>query len=386
MVPRTAKLDRISRLLATHPVVALLGPRQSGKTTLARSYLAAHGLPAAGSPNYFDLEDPTALARLENPKLALESLSGLVVIDEVQRAPELFPLLRVLVDRDDSPARFLVLGSASRELIRQSSESLAGRIASLEVPPLDLVEVGAGETAALWLRGGFPRSFLAADEPASVEWRKQFIATFLERDIPALGLRVPPQQLRRFWMMLAHFHGQTWNASEISRSLQVSDTTVARYLDILAGTFMVRILRPWHENLAKRQVKRPKVFIRDSGLLHTLLGIGCRDDLLVHARLGASWEGFALEQVMTACGLDPEAAYSWGVHQQCDLDLFALHRGQRVGFEIKYTEAPTVSRSMRAACEALKLDRLVVVVPGRLTFPLAERIEAVGIERLTELS
>jgi uncharacterized protein len=385
MVPRSDKIERIHSLLASHPVVALLGPRQSGKTTLARGYMAAYGLGDATSPNYFDLEDPAALARLETPKLALESLTGLIVIDEVQRAPDLFSLLRVLVDRDDSPCRFLVLGSASRDLIRQSSETLAGRIAYLEVPPLDLAEVGTDETARLWLRGGFPRSFLAPTEPASIEWRRQFITTFLERDIPALGLTVPPQQLRRFWMMLAHFHGQTFNASEIGRSLQVSDTTVARYLDILAGTFMVRTLRPWFENIGKRQVKRPKIFIRDSGLLHALMGIASRDDLLVHARLGASWEGFALEQVMTVLGLDADAAHCWGVHQQCDLDLFVIHHGRRIGFEIKYTEAPAVSSSMRAACEALSLDRLVIVSPGRMMYPLGDRIEACGIERLGEL-
>lgn len=383
MIPRVEKTAVLSRLLVTHPVVALLGPRQSGKTTLARAYLAAQGAGTAASPNYFDLEDPEALGRLATPKLALEGLTGLVVIDEIQRAPELFPLLRVLVDRDRAPSRFLVLGSASRDLIRQSSESLAGRIAYLEVPPLDLTEVGAGQAPALWLRGGFPRALLAADDAASFEWRRQFITTFLERDIPSLGLTVPPAQLRRFWMMLAHLHGQTFNASELGRSLQVSDTTVARYLDILAGTFMVRVLRPWHENVGKRQVKRPKVFLRDSGLLHALLGVGTRDELLVHPRLGASWEGFALEQLMTGLGLDPDASHGWGVHQQGEVDLFTVHRGRRIGFEIKYADAPTVTRSMRMAQETLRLDRLVVVVPGAATYPLAEGIVACGLERVS---
>ncbi len=386
MVPRLAKIERVSTLLGEFPVVALLGPRQSGKTTLARSYLAANGLPAEGSPNYFDLEDPTALARLATPKLALEKLTGLVVIDEIQRAPDLFPLLRVLVDRADSPTRFLVLGSASRDLIRQSSETLAGRIAYFEVPPLDLAEVGSTEADRLWLRGGFPRSFLAGSDESSHEWRKQFIQTFLERDIPSLGLTLPPQQLRRFWVMLAHLHGQTFNASEIGRSLQVSDTTVARYLDVLAGTFMVRVLRPWFENVGKRQIKRPKVFLRDSGLLHTLLGIATRDDLLLNARLGASWEGFAVEQVITTLGLDPEATWCWGVHQQGDLDLFTIQGTRRIGFEIKYTESPSVTGSMRAAAETLRLDRLLVVVPGAATFPLAEQVDCVGLERLADLN
>lgn len=385
MIPRPAKLDRVLALLQDFPVVALLGPRQSGKTTLARSYLAAQGFPAEGSPNYFDLEDPTALARLATPKLALEQLSGLVVIDEVQRAPDLFPLLRVLVDRDSSQTRFLVLGSASRDLIRQSSETLAGRIAYLEVPPLNLVEVGSTEADRLWIRGGFPRSFLAESDASSQEWRRQFIQTFLERDIPSLGLTLPPQQLRRFWVMLAHLHGQTFNASEIGRSLQVSDTTVARYLDVLAGTFMVRVLRPWFENIGKREIKRPKVFLRDSGLLHTLLGIGNRDELLVNAKLGSSWEGFAVEQVITTLGIDPEATWCWGVHQQCDLDIFTIHGGRRIGFEIKFTESPTVTPSMRAAAEHLRLDRIIVVIPGSAAFPLAERVDCIGTERLADM-
>lgn len=374
-------LGQTANLFKTHPVVALLGPRQCGKTTLARQF-------AADDPNranYFDLEDPTDLARLESPKLALEPLSGLIVIDEVQRRPDLFPVLRVLVDQSLSGRRrrrFLLLGSASRDLLRQSSETLAGRIAYLELPPFTLIEETSSER--LWLRGGFPRSYLARSLAASVAWRKSYITTYLERDIPALGINIPPVSLRRFWMMLTHYHGQTWNAAEIGSSLGISDHTSRRYLDILAGTFMIRLLSPWYENIGKRQVKSPKLYIRDSGILHSLMGVANHGELLVHPRLGASWEGFAMEQVISLLGVESSEAFFWGVHGQAELDLLILQGGKRLGFEFKYTDSPSLSRSMDQASESLKLDELLVIYPGDKTFSLHSKVRAVGLSALRE--
>jgi len=374
-------LLRIAARFEVAPVVALLGPRQCGKTTLARMF--AERL-ADTSVTRFDLEDPTDLAALAEPKLALQGLRGLVIIDEIQRAPGLFPVLRVLVDRPGNPARFLILGSASRDLIRQSSETLAGRISHIELTPLQLGETGANAMHLLWERGGFPPAFLAASDSAGRQWRKDYVATFLERDLPALGISIPPQSLRRFWMMLAHYHGQLLNLSELGRSFGTADTTVRGYLDILEATFMVRLLRPWYENIGKRQVKSPKLFFRDSGLLHTLLGIADQDALLHHPKLGASWEGFALEETIRALAVDAEEVWFWGTHAGAELDLLVTTDGRRLGFEIKYTASPRVTKSMRAAIETLKLDRLVVVYPGERRLPLAENIEALGLTDLVQ--
>jgi predicted AAA+ superfamily ATPase len=379
---RSGYLARIEEAFRVAKVVALLGPRQSGKTTLARAFIRQTTLPHDAGLNYFDLEDPGHLARLEQPKLALEPLRGLVVIDEIQLNPELFPLLRVLVDREGIETRFLILGSASRDLIRQGAETLAGRIGFIEVAPFGLGEVT--DVNRLWVRGGFPPAYLAESETDSHRWRSDYIKTFLERDIPALGLQIPAAVLRRFWMMLAHVHGQSFNASEIGKSLGVADTTAKRYLDILTGTFMLRRLNPWHENLKKRQVKTPKVYFRDSGLLHTLLGVADFAGLSVHPRLGASWEGFALEQVIRLAGVEDEQVYFWGVHNQGELDLLLFHKGKRWGFEIKYTDTPRRSASQKLALESLRLDRLDVVCPGDAHYPLGERQFVTGIESIAQ--
>ncbi len=378
---RERYLAQITRHFDIHPVVALLGPRQCGKTTLARMYAEELSeIPVVR----FDLEDPTDLAALAEPKLALQDLRGLVIIDEVQRFPELFPILRVLVDRPGNPARFLILGSASRDLIRQSSETLAGRIGHLELTPFQLTETGAPALRTLWARGGFPPAFLATSEGHSYQWRKDYVATFLERDLPALGIGIPPQSLRRFWMMLAHYHGQLLNFSELGRSFGAADTTVRGYLDILEATFMVRLLRPWHENVGKRQVKAPKLFFRDSGLLHTLLGISDLNALLHHPKLGSSWEGFALEETLRALGVDREDAWFWATHAGAELDLQVTSGGRRLGFEIKYTASPKLTKSMRAAMDTLQLDRLVVIYPGERQLALAEQIQALGLADLVK--
>ena len=375
---RPGLIADIERAFEVSPVVALLGPRQCGKTTLARAYVQAR-VPDMPEINYLDLEDPTDLERLEDAKLTLGSLRGLVVIDEVQRRPELFPLLRTLVDRPGHPATFLILGSASRDLLRQGSETLAGRILFLEVTPFTLGEVGPAALDDLWLRGGFPRSFLATSSEASTAWRKAFIRTFLERDIPALGIQIPPQAIRRFWQMLVHYHGQTFNASEIGTSLGVSDTTASRYLDVLTGTLMVRRLQPWLENIGKRQVKRPKIYFRDSGILHSLLGATERDDLLVHPKLGASWEGFALEETIRLQQADEDEVYFWAVHGQVELDLLIVRGGKKHGFEFKFGSAPRMTRSLVRAQELLALDSLTVVYPGAKDYPLAEGVEVRGL-------
>lgn len=374
-------LEEVARRLKVHPAAAILGPRQCGKTTLARQYISRFH-PRTGSVHYFDLEDPTDLARLDTPKLALEGLRGLVIIDEVQRRPELFPMLRVLLDRRPLPARFLILGSASRDLIRQSSESLAGRIGFIELPPFSAGEVPGKSLRKLWVRGGFPGSFLAKSAAASRLWRNDYITAFLERDVPALGLRVPAPFLRRFWMMLAHYHGQTFNASEIGGSMGLSDDTMRRYLDVLAGTFMVRRLSPWFENIGKRQVKAPKVYFRDSGLFHALLGVWTEADLMSHPKLGASWEGWALEEIIRRNEADSSEAYFWATHNQAELDLLIVRDGRRHGYEIKYADAPRLTPSMRIAMRDLKLDELTVVLPGDGAFPLADRVTAVGFEEL----
>ncbi len=371
---RRLELERIHSGFLVHPCVALLGPRQAGKTTLARDF-ASQKKPS--EVHLFDLEDPTDLAKFLDPKLLLSPLKGLVVIDEIQRQPDLFPLLRVLLDRRPLPAKFLILGSASPDLIRQSSESLAGRIEYLELCPFHLDETG-NETQ-LWIRGGFPPSFLSPTDAMSLQWRKSYVRNYLERDIPQLGIRIPAETLRRFWMMLSHNHGQIFNASELGRSLNSTGKTMQSYLDILTGTFMVRRLAPWHQNTGKREVKSPKIFIRDSGIFHFLQNIESHADLLGHPKLGASWEGYAMEQVLSVLHLGPEETFFWAVHSQAELDLFVFRSGKRHGFEFKYSSMPKKTHSMNVASKELKLDKLTVIFPGEGTVPLDETTEAIGL-------
>lgn len=378
MIDRSAHLSEIRRLFRSHPIVGILGPRQVGKTTLARAFAGAR----RGGAHRFDLESPEDVSRLSDPLLALGRLAGLVVIDEIQRRLDLFQVLRVLVDRPKGRARFLVIGSASPELLRQSSETLAGRIAYHELGGFSLGEIGIRHRDRLWRRGGFPRSYLGRTERDSYEWRSQFVGTFLERDVPLLGLRLPPASLRRFWTMLAHYHGRTWNASEFARSFGLSDTAVRGYLDALRGTFMVRLLQPWHENLGKRQVRAPKVYLADSGLLHALLGIRDAAQLDVHPKVGASFEGFALRELAVHLGAGPEECFFWATHQGAELDLLVVRGGRRRGFEFKLTTSPAVTRSMRIALQDLRLDSLDVVHAGSHTFPLASGIRAVAIDRM----
>jgi hypothetical protein len=375
VIPRASHLDRIRGLLDQSPVVAILGARQVGKTTLAREILATRAEPGIR----YDLEDPRDLQRLAEPTLELEGRSGLVVLDEIQRRPDLFPILRVLVDRPSPSVRFLVLGSASPELLRQSSETLAGRIAFHEQGGFDLDEVGVDRAETLWLRGGFPRSFLAADEDESVRWRRDFVRTFVERDLPQLGFGGAPETVGRFWKMLAHYHGQTWNSSEFARSFGVSESTVRRYLATLEASFMVRRLAPWRENVRKRQVKSPKVYLADSGLLHTLLDVEDAEELSAHPKVGASWEGFALDTIVTHLGARRDECHFWGSHGGAELDLLIVRGPRRYGFELKRTDAPRSTRSMHAAMETLGLDHLDVVHAGRETFQLHGRIRALAL-------
>jgi predicted AAA+ superfamily ATPase len=334
---------------------------------------------AEGKPStYLDLENPVDVRRLSAPLTVLEELAGLVIIDEVQRRPDLFELLRVLVDRPQNPARFLLLGSASPHLVKGVSESLAGRIGFVDLTGFDLQEVGTEHRDLLWLRGGFPRSYLAAGEGASMAWREDFIRTFLERDIPQLGIRIPAETLRRFWTMVAHYHGQVWNGAQFARSLGTSEVTARRYLDILAGAYVVRILPPWFENVGKRQIKSPKIYIRDSGILHALLQLRNLADLQSHPKLGSSWEGFAVEQVIGA--LETRDAYFWATHAGAELDLLVLRGGKRYGFEFKYADAPGASRSMHVALQDLSLEHLWVAYPGQQEYPLDDQISVVPLE------
>ena len=372
MINRIKYLDRVQAGLRRSPVVALIGPRQCGKTTLARQVLPRD------SPLYFDLEDPVVVAAFESPMSSLAPLRGLVVIDEAQRCPQIFPVLRVLVDREDNAARFLILGSASPELSRQAAESLAGRVEIIEMGGFDLGELSAGASHGLWLRGGFPRSFLAGSEEDSWEWRKQFVRTFLERDLGQLGFRMSPQVMGRFWTMVSHYHGQIWNGSEIAASMGISHQSARNYLDALEQTFMVRRLLPWFVNVGKRLVKSPKVFFRDSGIFHALQGIGSEQALIAHPKLGASWEGFALEQILA--NLRGEEAYFYAIHGGSDLDLYLPNR--RMGIEIKRRDVPRMSRSMGIAIEDLGLEELMVVYPGERSFELDGKIRAVSLETL----
>jgi len=373
-IERLALETRIRTALARSSAVALIGPRQVGKTTLARRFLPED------SPRYFDLEDPRDLQRLQEPMTSLEGLRGLVVVDEIQRRPELFPMLRVLIDRTREAGQYLLLGSASPALLAQSSESLAGRLEIIEVDPLSLAEVGVKALDALWTRGGFPLSFTAGTDRDSMAWREAFIRLTVERDLPALGLGAAPSAVRRFWNMLAHYHGQIWNAAEPARSLGVGESTVRRYLDFLTNAFLVRQLPPWHENLGKRQVKAPKVYVRDSGIVHALLQLEASEMVLAHPSSGASWEGFVIEQVLHHAR--PNEAYFWATHQGAELDLLLLKHGRRVGVEVKRADAPKLTPSMRIAMNDLRLDRLLVVYPGSKHYSLAANVEVVPAARL----
>lgn len=377
-IKRPHHLDRIRLLLRQSPIVALLGARQVGKSTLARQLVAGH----KGAVRLFDLEDSRDVAELASPMLALEPLRGLVVLDEVQLRPGLFSTLRVLADRPRTPARFLVLGSATPELLRQGSETLAGRVAFHELPGFDLSEVGMANLDRLWFRGGFPRSYLARNHSVSADWRRDFIKTFLARDIPSFGTTIPAATLERFWGMLAHYHGQIWNSSELGRSFGVSHTTVRSYLDLLSGAYVVEQLQPWTENLGQRIVKSPKLYIADSGLAHALLGIDTPQALLRHPKLGASWEGFVIAEIRRRLGARREECFFWATHAGAELDLLVARGRRRLGFEVKRTDAPSVTASMRSACESLHLERLDVVHAGPRTFPLAPRIRAVAARDL----
>jgi predicted AAA+ superfamily ATPase len=376
---RSRQIEAVEGLLVRHRAVGLLGSRQVGKTTLARSLASRR----KGAITFFDLEDPEHLARLDEPMLALEPLHGLVIIDEIQRRPDLFPILRVLIDRPRAP-RYLLLGSASPDLLRQSSETLAGRIVYHILDGFSLDEVAVRQLDRLWIRGGFPRSFLARSNQASWEWRRGFVQTFFTRDLPQLGLRLPAMTLQRFWSMLAHVHGQIWNSSEFARSFGVSDTTARGYLDLLASLYLVRLLPPWFENLGKRQVKAPKVYLSDSGLLHALLNLPTRAALDLHPKLGASWEGFMLSSIVSHLGAHPEECFFWATHGGAELDLLVVRGGERRGFEFKRTAAPRLTPGMRSALTDLRLKHLDVVHAGKTTFRLAPEVRAVAARRLLE--
>lgn len=375
-IDRPALSAELTKALKRSRITALTGPRQCGKTTLAREFLAPDSL------NYFDLEDPASLARLDEPMAALRDLRGLVVIDEIQRKPEIFPLLRVLADRKPAQARFLLLGSASPALLRQSSESLAGRLETIAISGFSLGEIGQKNLQRHWLRGGFPAAYLARSEEDSLAWRKNFLQTFMERDLGQWGIGVPPAALLRFWGILAHYHGQTWNAAEPARALGVSEPTVRGYLDILSGIFMIRQLQPWHASLKKRQVKAPKIYFRDSGLFHQAFGIRSKKDLLLHPKVGFFWEGYALEETIKAAG--PDEAYYWATHNGAELDLLLLKNGRRLGVECKYMDAPRVTPSMLIALKDLGLERMAVLYPGEKRYPLHAKIAAVPVSALTQ--
>lgn len=376
MIERKKIESAIRIALKRSRVVVLLGPRQCGKTTLARRFVPFDSL------NYFDLEDPSSLARLAEPMTALQNLKGIVVIDEIQRRPELFPILRVLSDRRPLPARFLILGSASPALLKQSSESLAGRQETITIGGLTLGDVGIKRHEQHWLRGGLPLSFLAKNETDSLAWRKSFIQTFLERDLPQFGIGAPAPTLLRFWSMLAHYSGQVWNAAEPARSLGISEPSVRRYLDILEGVFIIRQLKPWHENLKKRQVKSSKIYFRDTGLLHQIMGIRTMTDLLLHPRYGASWEGYIVEEVLTAT--EPDEAFFWATHAGAELDLLLLKGNKRIGVEIKRSDAPAITPSMRAALKDLGLNKLFVIYPGTKRYTLAGNVDVLPVANITE--
>lgn len=373
MLQRKSYLNAINNSFLVNPICALLGPRQCGKTTLSKEYAKTIDL----EKHFFDLEDPMDLSKLDNPKLTLEFLTGLIIIDEIQRKEELFPYLRVLVDKYPD-RKILVLGSASQDLIQQSSETLAGRISYIEMTPFSIYEVD--NINKLWNRGGFPKSYFSTSDNVSNQWRKSYITTFLERDIRNFGFDISPQAMRRFWSMLAHYHGQIFNASEIGRSINVSYKTADRYLDILTGTFMIRRLSPWFENISKRQIKAPKIYFRDSGLLHSILGIENYNNLLIHPKLGASWEGMALEEIIKYSKVESDDCYFWATQGGAELDLLIIKESKKLGFEIKYTDNPKITKSMRVAINDLKLDSLTIIIPGKEKFRLEEDIIVCGIE------
>ena len=380
VIDRPTARARVREAFSVHPVVALTGPRQCGKTTLARAFAAGEA-----RSHSFDLESAVDRRRLlQMPEQALAGLSGLVVIDEIQREPALFETLRVLADRAGNPARFLVLGSASPSLVRGSSESLAGRVGLVDLSGFSLSEIGPQSWRALWLRGGFPRAYLAAHERASSLWRRNFVQTFLERDLPQLGITIPAETLRRFWTMVAHYHGQVWNAAEFARALGSNEGTARRYLDILTGAFMVRALPPWFANVRKRQVKAPKIYLRDTGLLHTLLTLDTSEQVAGHPKVGASFEGFAVEQLAGA--FETAGAYFWATHGGAELDLLVMRGGRRYGFECKLADAPGTTRSMRTALNDLELEHLFVVYPGNERYPLDERISALPVADIPALA
>jgi predicted AAA+ superfamily ATPase len=376
MIQRLQYLQHLEAATRRSPVTALLGPRQVGKTTLAHLYAGDRPV------TFFDLESLPDHRRLQNPELVLGNLEGLVILDEIQQMPELFSALRVLVDRPGLKAHFIILGSASPEIIRNASETLAGRIEFIDLGGFDLSEVGVANWQSLWLRGGFPRSFLSNSESDSLTWREGFIRTFLERDIPQLGIRIPAPAMRRFWTMLAHYHAQTWNASELGRALGLSDKTVRGYLDILSGAFMLRQLQPWHENTSKRQVRAPKIYLRDSGLLHGLLNIQDLNDLFGHPKVGASWEGYVIEQILQI--IRPAEAYFWATHSGAELDLLLFHKGKRYGMEIKFSEAPVITRSMQTALHDLDLTHLWVVYPGTHAYQVERRISVLPLQEISD--
>jgi hypothetical protein len=372
MINRSAYLNKLDLAVKRSPITAVLGPRQVGKTTLIRQFISGK------TANFFDLESVPDQYRLQNPELVLGDLRGLVVLDEIQLMPSLFSTLRVMADRLENQVRFIILGSASPQLMRNASESLAGRVEFIELSSFDIYETGEGSYERLWMRGGFPRSYLADSETNSQAWREGFIRTFLERDLPQLGISIPSVTLRRFWTMLAHYHAQTWNASELSRALGLSDKTVRSYLDILSGAFVVRQLQPWFENIGKRQVRAPKIYIRDSGLLHSLLSIPDQHTLFGHPKVGASWEGFVIEQVMNIN--HPREAYFWGTHGSGELDLLLLSRGKRYGFELKFSEAPIVTKSQYQAIKDLSLEHLWIIYPGKHSYPVSEKITVIPLK------
>lgn len=371
MIERPRVLEELRTAVRENPVAVLLGPRQCGKTTLARRL--AEEIQAV----FFDLERAADRAKLRNAELVLGSLKGLVVLDEVQRLPGLFTLLRPLADRPKSKTKFLLLGSASPELVKGVSESLAGRAGFVDLGGLELTDVGTAKQDRLWLRGGLPRSFLGRDERASLDWRENFIRTFLERDVPQLGIRIPSTTLLRFWTMVAHYHGQIWNGAELARALALSEKTVRTYLDLLTGAFVLRQLQPWFENLGKRQYKAPKVFVRDTGLLHALLSIEEPLELAGHPKLGASWEGFALEQVLTMT--DSRQAFFWGTHSGAELDLLLMLGGKRYGVEFKCADAPVMTKSLHIALDDLKLERAWIVYPGPENYPVHEQVRVCSL-------
>ncbi|MCH7731995.1 MAG: ATP-binding protein [Candidatus Marinimicrobia bacterium] len=383
-VKRSRLLEITNTALSRSVIVSILGPRQCGKTTLAKIIAEKiECLPGRQTGEYFDLEHPAALSRLANPLLTLESLEGLIIIDEIQRMPDLFPILRVLADRDPSPARFLLLGSASPDLVKKSSETLAGRVEFVHMSGFDQNEVGYDSYKDLWMRGGFPRSFLAENIENSYAWRENFIQTFLERDLGQMGIQVTTQVMQRFWFMLAHYHGQIWNSSEVARSLGVSYMTTQRHLDILTEAYMIRQLQPWFENIGKRQVKSPKIFIRDSGLLHTLIGIKSMSDLQSHPKYGASWEGFVIEQILST--YRDRTCYFWRTHTGAEIDLLLFRNGKRIGFEMKCADAPTMTKSIHIALQDVNLDHLYVIYPGKETYQLHEKVTVTTLHQLNQL-